>query len=151
MKRSSFNLWIATTSTALGAGFLIYSTYVTNNLQVVGESWLNETYTHVYGIQPTAATVSMLWASVIASKEVGKIIGTFLIPYMAERFGRRGGLLLNSWIVFAGCIICLFGRNWSYQFIMLGRILLGRLFFKRIATLLTTYFRHQYDLRFRTG
>ena len=93
--------------------------------------WWCWTMQNVWGVEPTQHTISMLWASVIASKEIGKILGTLLLPYMAEKLGRRGGLLLNNWIVFIGCITCLLSAHAPFQVIMIGRVLLGMRFRKQ--------------------
>ena len=54
--------------------------------EVVGERWLNASFAAQHGGQPPSeASLALLWAAVIASKEVGKVLGTFFLPLVAER------------------------------------------------------------------
>lgn len=69
--------------------------------QVVGEAWLNSSYYQEHDEYPSQDYIVLLWACVIASKEVGKILGTILLPFVAESWGRRFGLqVLFIYMVF---------------------------------------------------
>ena len=70
--------------------------------------------------------IDFYWTCVIAAKEVGKIIGTLLLPVVAERSGRRVGLLANNLVVFVGCYLCYISTGYhSMPLIAVGRMLLG--------------------------
>ena len=98
-----------------------------------GEQWLNDTYHARTGAYGRVDQVKYGWANLIAAKEVGKIVGTLLLP-LFENTGRRTGLLINNVIVFIGCYLCYVGVDLGVWAIMLGRFLLGET--RRIITYL---------------
>ena len=72
-----FRLFLTVINVAFGTGFLMYSTCVINNVQKFGEDYMNYTFAESHGYFPTDEEVSYLWATVIAAKDVGKILGMF--------------------------------------------------------------------------
>ncbi len=51
--------------------------------------------------------------------------GTLLIPCIAERIGRKRGILFNDILTIIGAYLCFIGLYSPYYVIMIGRLFLG--------------------------
>ncbi|VDK68797.1 unnamed protein product [Anisakis simplex] len=70
--------------------------------------------------------INLFWSFVVSSVSIGAIIGSLLTRYVAERFGRRNGLLANGIMnVFGALIVTLTKTLQSPELLILGRIILG--------------------------
>ena len=70
--------------------------------------------------------VDFIWATVVSSFAAGGIFGSALGGWLSERFGRKGGLILNtSFGVIGGVVMTFSHLAHSYEMIIIGRFLVG--------------------------
>ncbi|XP_076270175.1 solute carrier family 2, facilitated glucose transporter member 1-like isoform X2 [Rhynchophorus ferrugineus] len=127
--RGGFNgrLAFAIAASALGSSFQHgYNTGVLNNPQKIIEQWINVTMVDRYGEAPSQEGVILVFSLMVAIFCVGGMIGGAITGLIAEKFGRKGGLLLNNVLVLAA-VICMSSSKAaaSYELIILGRFLIG--------------------------
>lgn len=78
------------------------------------------------GVPTKQSEVTMIWSIAVSIFCVGGMIGGSLVGSIADRFGRKGGLLLNNvlvllTVIFEGCA----KSAKSYEMIVVGRFLIG--------------------------
>ncbi|XP_076270176.1 solute carrier family 2, facilitated glucose transporter member 1-like isoform X3 [Rhynchophorus ferrugineus] len=120
-------LAFAIAASALGSSFQHgYNTGVLNNPQKIIEQWINVTMVDRYGEAPSQEGVILVFSLMVAIFCVGGMIGGAITGLIAEKFGRKGGLLLNNVLVLAA-VICMSSSKAaaSYELIILGRFLIG--------------------------
>ncbi|XP_019867218.1 solute carrier family 2, facilitated glucose transporter member 3 isoform X2 [Aethina tumida] len=126
---SGFNgkLAFAIAASALGSSFQHgYNTGVLNNPQTVIESWISEVRENRTGHVPDKAEVTMVFSSMVSVFCIGGMIGGAITGFVADRFGRKGGLLLNNILVILAVFCeCIAKSVSSYELIILGRFLIG--------------------------
>ncbi|EEC05923.1 conserved hypothetical protein, partial [Ixodes scapularis] len=94
-------------------------------LQVL-EDFINSTFTERFGEPASEATVTFVFSVFVAVFCVGGMMGGLLTACVADRFGRRGGLLLNSGLVFAAALLMTLSKGAaSYELLVLGRLIAG--------------------------
>ncbi|XP_076618377.1 solute carrier family 2, facilitated glucose transporter member 1 isoform X3 [Colletes latitarsis] len=120
-------LAFAITAAALGSSFQHgYNTGVVNAPQQLIEGWISEVKMNRTGHVTKQSEVTIIWATAVAIFCVGGMIGGSLVGSIADRFGRKGGLLLNNILVllaviFEGCA----KTAKSYEMIIIGRFIIG--------------------------
>lgn len=117
----------AVTAAAFGASFQHgYNTGVVNAPQQLVNQWINETYTHRFGEGADATTIDFIYAVIVSIFCVGGMVGALMTAYIAERFGRKGGLLLNNIFVFIAALLMGFSKSMqSYEMLIAGRFFIG--------------------------
>lgn len=112
---------------ALGSSFQHgYNTGVVNAPQRLVGSWINETYTSRFGVSADTGTIDFIYAIVVAIFAVGGMIGALMTAYVSERFGRKGGILLNNVFIFAAALLMGFSKySRSYEMLIVGRFFVG--------------------------
>ncbi|XP_064645201.1 glucose transporter type 1-like [Lineus longissimus] len=103
-----------------------YNTGVINAPQSVIEKFINETQMLRTGSWMQDQTISLLLAITVAIFAVGGMLGGFSAGWWANRFGRRGGMLLNN--VFGITAALLMGLSKtanSFEMIIIGRLIVG--------------------------
>lgn len=120
-------LAFAITAAALGSSFQHgYNTGVLNNPQQLIETWMSDVITNRTGEEPPRATITMIWSIAVAIFCVGGMIGGVLTGTIADRFGRKGGLLLNNILVIIAVVLESAARDaHSYEMIIAGRFVIG--------------------------
>ncbi|XP_054271346.1 solute carrier family 2, facilitated glucose transporter member 1-like isoform X2 [Macrosteles quadrilineatus] len=123
-------LVFAVAAAALGSSFQHgYGTGVVNAPQKLIEDFIrnvlaNRTSEPVSNINQS--TVTLIWASAVSIFCVGGMIGGSMVGFVANTFGRKGGLLLNNILVFASALLQGFSKYAnSYEMIIAGRFLIG--------------------------
>ncbi|XP_023955169.2 solute carrier family 2, facilitated glucose transporter member 1 isoform X1 [Bicyclus anynana] len=106
-----------------------YNTGVINAPQAVMSEWL-----HKEALSGTNLTISAkddpkvttVWSIVVAIYCVGGMIGGVITGAIADRFGRKGGLLLNNLLVFISVALqaCSKMAN-SAEMLIVGRLVIG--------------------------
>lgn len=77
--------------------------YASHLFQLI-EEWINETKYNRTGEKVDQSTVTMIWSIAVAIFCVGGMIGGAITGVVAERFGRKGSLLLSN-VLFAVAVI----------------------------------------------
>lgn len=128
-KRSGFNgrLVFAIAAAALGSAFQHgYNTGVVNSPQKLIEEWITVTEHNRTGEVVDQSKVTMIWSIAVAIFCVGGMIGGAITGIVAERFGRKGGLLLNNIPVAVAVIFEGTSKAaGSYEMIIIGRFFIG--------------------------
>ncbi|XP_066251238.1 solute carrier family 2, facilitated glucose transporter member 3-like isoform X1 [Euwallacea similis] len=126
--QSGFNgrLAFAIAASALGSSFQHgYNTGVLNNPQKIIEAWINNTMVG-RGQVPSQESITLVFSLMVAIFCVGGMIGGAITGFVAERFGRKNGLLLNNILVLLAVIAMSSAKAAaSYELIILGRFLIG--------------------------
>ncbi|CAI4225537.1 unnamed protein product [Auanema sp. JU1783] len=110
----------------LGGSAQFYSYGVVNPAQPLLTSWINQTYTERYGT-PLSLTVSnLIWSFIVSSIAVGAILGASLTRVVAERVGRRNGLIANGVVNVFGALLELLSKSFkSPELLIFGRFIFG--------------------------
>ncbi|KAL1428225.1 hypothetical protein MTO96_002627 [Rhipicephalus appendiculatus] len=121
------HLAFAIAAAALGSAFQHgYNTGVVNAPQKLVEEFIEDTYKHRFEEEPGEGTVKFIFSIFVAIFCVGGMMGGLLTAFVAERFGRKGGLLLNNISVFIAAILMGSSKSArSYEMLILGRFFVG--------------------------
>lgn len=121
------HLVFAIAAAALGSAFQHgYNTGVVNAPQKLVEDFIGDTYRHRFEEEPGEGTVRFIFSIFVAIFCVGGMLGGLLTAFVAERFGRKGGLLLNNINVFLAAILMGTSKAArSYEMLILGRFFVG--------------------------
>ncbi|XP_071874991.1 solute carrier family 2, facilitated glucose transporter member 1 isoform X5 [Bombus fervidus] len=120
-------LAFAIAAAALGSSFQHgYNTGVVNAPQQLIENWISDLKMNRTGQVTKQSEVTMIWAIAVSIFCVGGMIGGSLVGSIADRFGRKGGLLLNNILVVLTVIFEGSAKAAkSYEMIIIGRFLIG--------------------------
>nr|XP_023017429.1 solute carrier family 2, facilitated glucose transporter member 1-like isoform X1 [Leptinotarsa decemlineata]XP_023017430.1 solute carrier family 2, facilitated glucose transporter member 1-like isoform X1 [Leptinotarsa decemlineata] len=120
-------LAFAIAASALGSSFQHgYNTGVLNNPKTVLVDWINETAMNRTGEYPNKDSVTLIFSLMTSVLCIGGMIGGATTGFVAERFGRKGGLLLNNILVVLAVICETTSKTASsYELIILGRFIIG--------------------------
>nr|XP_032528242.1 solute carrier family 2, facilitated glucose transporter member 1-like [Danaus plexippus plexippus] len=105
-----------------------YNTGVLNTPQYVMTKWLSEDVlsTSNSTLEVTDPKVNTVWSVVVSIYCVGGMIGGTITGFVADRFGRKGGLLLNNILVFVAVGLEAFSKMASsVEMLILGRLVIG--------------------------
>ncbi|CAN7986370.1 unnamed protein product [Ixodes hexagonus] len=121
------HLVFAIAAAALGSAFQHgYNTGVVNAPQLLVEEFINDTYNHRFDESAGGGTVRFIFSIFVAIFCVGGMIGGLLTAFVAERFGRKGGLLLNNVNVLLAAVFMGSSKAArSYEMLILGRFFVG--------------------------
>ncbi|XP_017754666.1 PREDICTED: solute carrier family 2, facilitated glucose transporter member 1-like isoform X1 [Eufriesea mexicana] len=120
-------LAFAIAAAALGSSFQHgYNTGVVNAPQQLIEDWIRDLKMNRTGQPTKQSEVTMIWSIAVSIFCVGGMIGGSMVGSIADRFGRKGGLLLNNILVLLTVILegCAKSAG-SYEMIIIGRFLIG--------------------------
>lgn len=85
---------------ALGSSFQHgYNTGVVNAPQKFVEEWISQVVHNRTSVVPTQSQITMIWAIAVSIFCVGGMLGGCITGYVADTFGRKGGLLFNNILV----------------------------------------------------
>ncbi|UYV66329.1 SLC2A4 [Cordylochernes scorpioides] len=121
------NLVFAIVAGAVGSAFQHgYNTGVVNAPQALVEEFINATYSVRFEEPAPHSTVTFIFSILVAVFCVGGVVGAGATAYVAERAGRRGGLLLGCVLVFVAAGLMGLARTArSYEMMVLGRFVIG--------------------------
>lgn len=119
-------LAFAIAASALGSSFQHgYNTGVLNNPQKIIEDWLRVEIHNRTG-SVTEDTVTLIFSIMVSVFCIGGMIGGAITGMVADKFGRKGGLLINNILVVLAAIFMGISKTiGSYEVIILGRFLIG--------------------------
>ena len=121
------NLIFAIAAGGIGSAFQHgYNTGVTNAPQLLVENFINYTYTERHGTSPDTETIQFIFSLIVAVFCVGGMAGALSTAFVANKLGRKGGLLFNNVIVVLATLclgFCKMAK--SYEMLILGRFLIG--------------------------
>jgi len=112
---------------AIGSAFQHgYNTGVVNAPQVIVSQFINETYHERFGNYPLESRIKLIYSIIVSLFCIGGMIGALMTGFVADRFGRKGGLLLNNLLVFVAAIFLGFSKAArSYEMLIFGRFICG--------------------------
>nr|CAD7261448.1 unnamed protein product [Timema shepardi] len=122
----TFFLSYAILAAMLGMLQFGYNTGVINAPEVSIENFMKDVYKDRYGEDIQEDYVKLLYAVAVSIFAIGGMLGGFSGGMIANRFGRKGGLLLNNILGIGGA--CLMGFTkiaHSYEVLFLGRFIIG--------------------------
>ncbi|XP_033224164.1 solute carrier family 2, facilitated glucose transporter member 1-like isoform X3 [Belonocnema kinseyi] len=123
------HLVFAITAAALGSSFQHgYNTAVVSNAEAVMKIWIGNLAGNRTGTatEPDSSQVTFIWAVIVSIFCLGGMIGGSLVGFVADKFGRKGGLLLNNILVVLAVIFEGAAKpTFSYEMIYIGRFLIG--------------------------
>lgn len=103
-----------------------YNTGVINAPETNIENFMKDVYKDRYGEDISEEFIQQLYSVAVSIFAIGGMLGGFSGGWMANRFGRKGGLLLNNILGISGA--CLMGSTKmvaSYEMLFLGRFVIG--------------------------
>jgi SP family facilitated glucose transporter-like MFS transporter 1 len=135
------HLVFAISAAALGSSFQHgYNTGVVNAPQELVQKFISEAHTERFQdltmnitanstanyINSSAGTVNLIYSIMVSIFCIGGMIGALLTGYVAEKFGRKGGLLWNNVFVFLAAGLMGFSKMCrSYEMLIMGRFFIG--------------------------
>lgn len=121
------NLLFAISAGAIGSAFQHgYNTGVTNAPQPLVEKFINETYNERYGEPADTETIEFIFSLIVAVFCVGGMAGALSTAFVADKLGRKGGLLYNNILVFLATLCLGFcTKAKSYELLIVGRFISG--------------------------
>ncbi|XP_017785424.1 PREDICTED: solute carrier family 2, facilitated glucose transporter member 1-like isoform X2 [Nicrophorus vespilloides] len=128
VKGFNAKLAFAIIAAALGSSFQHgYNTGVLNNPQTLIQSWMSSVITNrTEGEVPSQSHITMLWSIAVSIFCIGGMIGGVMTGYVADRYGRKGGLLINNILVVVAVILEGASKSaGSFEMIILGRFFIG--------------------------
>ncbi|KRZ03142.1 Solute carrier family 2, facilitated glucose transporter member 1, partial [Trichinella zimbabwensis] len=126
MLKVKLNLLITVCAVGLGAQFQFYSNSVINNVAVELQQWINESYMAHYGVSLVGSEMTVLWSLTSAALQIGAVVGALLTRLIAERLGRRGGLITTGFMCSLGSALTVVAKFVNaFELFIVGRLLLG--------------------------
>ncbi|VDN53925.1 unnamed protein product [Dracunculus medinensis] len=118
--------FIAVATVAIGASTQFYSYGIVNPVLPLVTEWINQTYIERYGTIMNKSQLNIFWSFVVSSMAIGGIFGSLMTRIMADRFGRKNGLLINGIANIIGAFLELIAKvTRSPELLIVGRIILG--------------------------
>lgn len=103
-----------------------YNTGVINAPEVNIENFMKYVYRDRYGEEIQEDSVKLLYSLAVSIFAIGGMLGGFSGGMIANKFGRKGGLLLNNVLGIGGACLMGFTKvSHSYEMLFLGRFIIG--------------------------
>ncbi|KAF2880953.1 hypothetical protein ILUMI_25234 [Ignelater luminosus] len=113
-------------SAVLGMLQFGYNTGVINAPEANIEYFMKGVYKSRYGEDIQEEAVQRLYSLAVSVFAIGGMLGGFIGGMVANRFGRKGGLLLNNILgVGGGCLMGFTKISNSYEMLFFGRFIIG--------------------------
>ncbi|XP_021936256.1 glucose transporter type 1 isoform X9 [Zootermopsis nevadensis] len=122
----TFFLSYAILAAVLGMLQFGYNTGVINAPEVNIENFMKDVYKSRYGEDIQDDSVKLLYSLAVSIFAIGGMLGGFCGGMIANRFGRKGGLLLNNLLGIVGAVLMGCTKLFQlYEFLFLGRFIIG--------------------------
>ncbi|XP_039437480.1 glucose transporter type 1 isoform X6 [Culex pipiens pallens] len=122
----TFFLTYAIFAAVLGMLQFGYNTGVINAPEVNIENFMKDVYKDRYGEDISEEFIQQLYSVAVSIFAIGGMLGGFSGGWMANRFGRKGGLLMNNVLGITGaCLMGFTKMSHSYEILFLGRFIIG--------------------------
>uniref|UniRef100_A0A8D8KAF4 Glucose transporter type 1 n=2 Tax=Culex pipiens TaxID=7175 RepID=A0A8D8KAF4_CULPI len=126
IKGLTFFLTYAIFAAVLGMLQFGYNTGVINAPEVNIENFMKDVYKDRYGEDISEEFIQQLYSVAVSIFAIGGMLGGFSGGWMANRFGRKGGLLMNNVLGITGaCLMGFTKMSHSYEILFLGRFIIG--------------------------
>ncbi|XP_059473521.1 glucose transporter type 1 isoform X2 [Neocloeon triangulifer] len=103
-----------------------YNTGVINAPELNIENFMKDVYKDRFGEDIPEEKVKILYSIAVSIFAIGGMVGGFSGGTIANRFGRKGGLLLNNFLGIGGaCLMGVTKMAHSYEILFLGRFIIG--------------------------
>ncbi|RZF47125.1 hypothetical protein LSTR_LSTR005203 [Laodelphax striatellus] len=103
-----------------------YNTGVINAPEVNIENFMKDVYKDRYGEDIQEESVKLLYSVAVSIFAIGGMLGGFSGGMIANKFGRKGGLLLNNVLGITGACLMGFTKvSHSYEMLFVGRFIIG--------------------------
>ncbi|XKL59246.1 hypothetical protein PGB90_000262 [Kerria lacca] len=103
-----------------------YNTGVINAPEANIETFIKEVYKVRYNTDLPEVTIRGMYSFAVSIFAVGGMLGGFSGGMIADKFGRKGGLLLNNFLGIGGACLMGFTKVFhSYEFLFAGRFIIG--------------------------
>ncbi|KAF0296742.1 Glucose transporter type 1 [Amphibalanus amphitrite] len=113
-------------SAVLGMFQFGYNTGVINAPQLKIEDFITTVWKERYGEVIDESTLDLIWSVAVSIFAIGGMAGGFSGGYVANRLGRRGGLMMNDVIGIVGAAFMGFSSMAdSYELLIVGRLVIG--------------------------
>lgn len=121
------NLAFAIMASTLGASFQHgYNGGVVNAPEKLISQFINTTFTERNNQVATDSQIDLIFAIIVSVFCIGGFMGALATATVAERFGRKDGLLLNNALVLIAAPLMFASRSFkSYELLIAGRLIIG--------------------------
>ncbi|XP_054709972.1 solute carrier family 2, facilitated glucose transporter member 1-like [Uloborus diversus] len=121
------HLAFAIAASAIGSSFQHgYNTGVMNIPQLLIQKFINESHNNQHEDPASEGTVTFIFSILVSIFCIGGMCGAFMTAFVAEKCGRKGGLLLNNIFVFCAAALIITSKTYqSYEMFIVGRFLIG--------------------------
>ncbi|XP_075228608.1 glucose transporter 1 isoform X4 [Lycorma delicatula] len=103
-----------------------YNTGVINAPEVNIENFMKDVYKDRYGEDIQEESVKLLYSLAVSIFAIGGMLGGFSGGMIANKFGRKGGLLMNNVLGIGGACLMGFTKvSHSYEMLFVGRFIIG--------------------------
>ncbi|WKY16291.1 hypothetical protein Q1695_001180 [Nippostrongylus brasiliensis] len=118
--------FISVITVIFGGSAQFYSYGIVNPAQRLLTDWINTTYTERYGWPLSLTESNIIWSFVVSSLAVGAIVGAACTGVIAEKVGRRNGLIANGAVNVLGAVCELMSKRFKLpELLILGRFIFG--------------------------
>lgn len=112
-----------TIGTAIPVG---YNLGVTNSPAEYIQKWCNESLIERYDLHLSSEEIQVLWASIVSIFTIGGCIGSLVAAIIADKFGRKGSLLICGIMFAIGAVLLYFCRSLqSVEMLFIARLIVG--------------------------
>ncbi|KAJ4430980.1 hypothetical protein ANN_19573 [Periplaneta americana] len=114
-------------ATTLGSSIPVgYNIGVMNTPAHIIREFCNETVAARYGINMGPSQLNILWSIIVSIFLVGGVTGSLSGGWVADRFGRKGAVVINNILGILGAILFVSSRHaGSVEMLLLARLVVG--------------------------